>query len=162
MDMEDIKKANKLLKFLCIGAKVEGINFYGLKILLSDNDTNSERVNGQVYVNIESEFCLFESMPAAIPSQDQLPELDWTEASKLICELRLKEIVDVSVHDNSPHLLLTFETGEVLFIWGYHESYESWQVGVIKDSINDESWDVIACPNNTLAYIGPEDMIGVI
>lgn len=162
MDIEDISKINKLLKFLCVGAKVEGINFYGLKILLSENDANSERINGQVYINIESEFCLYDSMPTSIPSHNQLPELDWTEASKLICDLRLKEIVDISVHDKSPHLFLTFETGEVLFIWGYHERYESWQVGVMKDSIDDESWEVIACPNNTLAFIGPEDIVGVI
>ncbi|MBT2640459.1 MULTISPECIES: hypothetical protein [unclassified Bacillus (in: firmicutes)] len=162
MDSNDISNASKILKSLCVGAKIEGINFYGLKILLSENDTNSKRINGQVYINIESEFCLFASMPTTIPSHNQLPELEWAEASKLICELRLKEIIDISVHHMSPHLLLTFDTGEVLFIWGYHERYESWQVGVMKDSIEEESWEVIACPNNTLAYIGPEDIVGVI
>lgn len=65
MDIEDISIANKLLKFLCVGAKVEGINFYGIKILLSESDSNSERINGQVYINIESEFLLYKSMPTS-------------------------------------------------------------------------------------------------
>ena len=45
--------------------------------------------------------------------------------------LRLKQIVDVSLGVESPHLFLTFETGEILFIWGQNDRYESWQVGVM-------------------------------
>lgn len=106
-------------------------------------------------------FCYISQCLHQIPSHIQIPKLNWIESSKLICELRFKKIVEVTIHDKSPHLLLTFETGEVLFVWGYHERYESWQVGVIKNSIEDESWEVIACPNNSLAYFGPEDFVGV-
>lgn len=72
----------------------------------------------------------------------------------MICELRLKQIVDVSLSIESPHLFQTFETGELLFIWGQDDKYESWQVGVSGTSINDEHWEVVACPNDGLSIWG--------
>lgn len=157
--MNNVEKtaALNMPNFLCNGAKIEGPNFYGLKLLLSETKNNSNRIKGQIYINIESQFCLLKSMPKSIPSLDDLPELDWIESYKLLCELRLKQIIELSLHHESPHLSLTFETGEVLFIWGRHEKYESWQVGVSKA---DETWEVVACPNNSLAVWGPEDIIG--
>jgi hypothetical protein len=50
------------------------------------------------------------------------------------------------------------QTGEVLFIWGHQEQYESWQVGVNGLSTNDAIWEVIACPNDELAVFAPEDV----
>ncbi|MGE7766657.1 hypothetical protein [Peribacillus sp. NPDC096540] len=160
MDKGEKTDALKVLNFLCIGAKIEGLNFYGLRLLLSESETNSNRINGQIYINIESQFCLFNSLPKSIPLTNELPNMDLIESLKILCELRLKQIVDVSLHDKSPHLFLTFETGEVLFIWGHDDKYESWQVGVIKTSIDDEDWDIVACPNNGLAIWGPEDIVG--
>ena len=157
MNKAEKTAALNVLNFLCNGAKIEGLNFYGLKLLLSENENNSNRIEGQIYINIESQFCLLKSMPKSIPLLDNLPELDWIESNKLLCELRLKQIIEVSIHHESPHLFLTFETGEVLFIWGHHEKYESWQVGV---SGADEMWEVVACPNNSLAVWGPKDIIG--
>ncbi|NDI37244.1 hypothetical protein [Chengkuizengella sediminis] len=159
MDKEDRIAGQNALSFLCIGAKIKGINFYGMKLLLSDNEKNSNRIDGQIYINIESEFSIYKSMPNKTPLLDDLPKLDWIEASKLLCELRLKKIVDVSLGNVSPHLSMTFETGEVLFIWGHHEQYESWQVGVYCSSQNNESWEVVACPSDGLAVFGPEDII---
>lgn len=159
MDKGENATALKALKFLCNGAKVEGLNFYGLKLLLSESENNSNRIKGQIYLNIESEFCLFNSMPENIPLSNDLPEIDWIESLKLLCQLRLKQIIDVSLHSDSPHLFLTFETGEVLFIWGHHDKYESWQVGVTNTTIDEEHWEVVACPNDGLAVWGPEDIL---
>ncbi|AXI09234.1 hypothetical protein CUC15_09960 [Oceanobacillus zhaokaii] len=157
MNKAEKTAAINVLNFLCNGAKIEGLNFYGLKLLLSENENNLNRIEGQIYINIESQFCLLKSLPKSIPSLEDLPELDWIESSKLLCELRLKQIIEVSLHHESPHLFMTFETGEVLFIWGHHEKYESWQVGV---SESTEMWEVVACPNNSLAVWGLEDIIG--
>ncbi|WP_453995904.1 hypothetical protein [Bacillus nitroreducens] len=160
MNTEDRIAAQNVLSFLCKGAKVEGLHFYGLKLLLSNNEKNEEHIDGQIYINIESEtrFSIFHSKPEHPPLFDELPKLDWIESSKRICELRLKEIVDVSLDKESPHLLLTFRTGEVLFIWGRHELYETWQVGVEGSSDTNKHWEVIACPNDELAVFAPEDV----
>lgn len=99
-------------------------------------------------------------MPKAIPVINELPQMELIESFKMLCGLRLKQIVDVSLSIESPHLFLTFETGEVLFIWGQHDQYESWQVGVSNTSIDDEHWEVIACPNDGLAIWGAEDIVG--
>ncbi|MEJ9233189.1 hypothetical protein LAV79_28145 [Peribacillus butanolivorans] len=74
--------------------------------------------------------------------------------------MRLKQIVEVPLHDDSPHLFLTFETGEVLFIWGHDDKYESWQLGFSNTSIDDGDWEIVACPNDGLAICGPEDIVG--
>lgn len=150
--------ALRTLRFLCKGARIEGLNFYGLRLLLSESEHNSNRIDGQIYINIESPFYLFDSMPTHIPSLNELPKIDLIESSQMICELRLKQIVDVSLSLDSPHLFITFETGEVLFIWGKHAKYESWQVGVSNNAIDDEHWEVVACSNDGLAIWGAEDI----
>ncbi|MFF2176726.1 hypothetical protein ACFVT8_09750 [Lysinibacillus sp. NPDC058147] len=149
----------RTLHFLCEGTRIEGLNFYGLRLLLSESENNSKRIDGQIYINIDSPICLFKSMPKNIPPLNELPKMDLIESLKIICELRLKQIVDVSLANESPHLSLTFETGEVLFIWGQDDKHESWQVGVSSTSIDDEHWEVVACPNDGLAIWGPEDIV---
>lgn len=149
----------RTLQFLCEGTRIEGLYFYGLRLFLSESENNSKRIDGQIYINIESSICLFNSMPKNIPLLNELLKMDSIESSKLICDLRLKQIVDVSLGVESPHLFLTFETGEVLFIWGQNDRYESWQVGVM-DSTDGEHWEIIACPNDSLAIWGSKDIIG--
>ncbi len=162
--MLNINKAERTaglqtLQFLCKGTRLEGLNFYGLRLLLSESENNSNRIDGQIYINIESPIGLFELMPKKIPLLNELSEQDPIESLKLLCELRLKQIVDVSLGVESPHLFLTFDSGEVLFIWGRNEQYESWQVGVM-DSEEGEHWEIVACPNDSLAIWGPEDIVG--
>lgn len=161
MNPEDKKAALNVLNFLCKGATIEGLNFYGLKLLLSETETNSEKINGQVYLNIESDFCLYQTMPKEIPHHNELPKLDLLESAKLLCELRFKKITEISLHDERPHLFFTFESGEVLFIWGHHQKYESWQVGCMYDELDDKTWLVVACPGDQLAVWGAEDVIGL-
>ncbi|MET3195706.1 hypothetical protein [Bacillus sp. OAE603] len=160
MEKEERSAGIKILDFLCNGATVEGLMFYGLKLHISESESNSDRIKGQIYINIESDFCIFDTMPKEIPLHDDLPKLNLVESSKLLCELRLKKIKDISLSKKSPHLFLTFETGEVLFIWGHHDKYESWQVGVIDTSMDNDIWLVVACPNDSLAVWGPEDILG--
>jgi hypothetical protein len=160
MEKELKRIAEKALKFLCIGSVVEGINFYGLKILLSENNTNKDRIDGQIFINIESRFTIYDSELEFFPTkEEELPELDWDESYQIICKLRLKEIVDIKLGMTSPHLLIYFESGEILFIFGHHSKYESWQVGTWYNTENDGNWEVIACPGDNLAIFAPEDII---
>ncbi len=160
LNKEDKVSAERLLKYICIGATVEGLSFYGPKLLLTESETNSDRLrDGQIYITIESGFALLRSKSDSLPSFDDLSKLNATDACKILCELRLKKIIEVSIHEEIPHLLLTFETGEVLFISGHHEMYESWQVGVYFDEVQANHWEIVACPGGELAIWGPDDIV---
>ncbi len=160
LNKEDKVSAERLLKYICIGATVEGLSFYGPKLLLTESETNSDRLrDGQIYITIESGFALLRSKSDLLPSFDDLSKLHATDACKILCELRLKKIIEVSIHEEIPHLLLTFETGEVLFISGHHEMYESWQAGVYFDEVQANHWEIVACPGGELAIWGPDDIV---
>ena len=150
----------RILRFLCCGARLEGLSFYGVRLLFTESETNSNRINGPIYINIESPICIFETMPEKTPTIKDLSNIDSSEALQMICELRLKQIAEVSLGVESPHLMLTFDTGEVLFIWGQNEQYESWQLGVM-DSVDGEDWEIVACPGDGIAIWGPEDIAGM-
>lgn len=149
--------AEKTLRFLCVGSQVEGIKFYGNQILFSESDSNRNRIDGQIYLNIESRFQIFETYPAHIPEhEDELPVMNWIEDAKRLCELRLNQINDVSLGEDVPHLFIKFESGEVLFVFGHHDRYECWQVGVWNNSNKEEHWNVIAVPGDGIAIWEPE------
>jgi hypothetical protein len=158
LDKEKRDIALKTLKYLFNGSQIEGLKFYGLRILLSENENNGQRIDGQVSINIESEFEVFQSMPENNPQLDEIPNLDWVESAKKLCELRLKKIVDVKLGEEKPHLYLILDSGEVLFINGHHEKYESWQVEVHNNTNVDEVFEVVACPGDNLVTWVPEDI----
>lgn len=150
--------AEKTLRFLCVGSQIEGIKFYGNQILLSESDTNRDRIDGQIYLNIESRFHIYDTYPDHVPAHEgELPDLDWIEDAKRLCELRLKRIISVSLGDGVPHLFIKFESGEVLFVFGHHDRYESWQFGVWNNSNKNEHWDVIAVPGDGIAIWNPSE-----
>ncbi|WP_256762498.1 hypothetical protein, partial [Cohnella sp. WQ 127256] len=138
-----------------------GINFYGTRILMSESDQGRNRINGQTYLNIESRFCIFSSLPIVIPESElEIEKLDWIEEAKLICELRLKRIINIRLDKEVPHLYIHLDSGEVLFIFGHNEKYECWQLGVWNnDNENKEVWEVIACPGNNIATWVPKDIV---
>lgn len=159
MEPELKEIAEKALKFLCVGSQVEGIKFYGTQLLFSESEINHDRINGQIYLNIEGRFSLFHTNEFFLPiNLDELPELDWVEGYKLLCELRLKKVIDVKLGENIPHLIIYFETGEILFIDGHHDKFESWQLGVL-NNLNNEVWDVIACPGDNIVTWVPKDIL---
>ncbi|MFC0014980.1 MULTISPECIES: hypothetical protein [Allobacillus] len=159
MDKENRDIALKTLNYLCKGAQIEGLIFYGLRILLSENENNGQRIDGQISINIESEFDIFQSMPKNAPQPDEIPNLNWIESAKKLCELRLKKIVDIKLGEETPHLYLILDSGEVLFINGRHDKFESWQVEVHNNTSVDESFSVVACPGDDLATWVPEDIL---
>jgi hypothetical protein len=157
MNKSHKQKAEETLKYLCLGSRIEGIKFNGTQILISESETNSSRIEGQIYLNIESRFEIFESFPEKIPfHEDELPKLDWIEEAKRLCVLRLKRITDVRLGENIPHLFIQFESGEVLFVYGHHDLYENWQLGVWSKLNTSEHWDVIAIPGDDVAIWCPE------
>lgn len=157
MDSDLKLVAEKTLKYLCIGSEVEGIKFYGTQLLFSESDANKDRIDGQIYLNIESRFNIYPSENFNIPSnEDELPEFNWAEAAKLLCELRLMKVKDVRLGLQVPNLFIYFDSGHVLFVFGHHSKYESWQLGVLNNSNRLEHWDVIAVPGDNIAVWSPD------
>lgn len=157
-DLKEI--AEKTLKYLCVGSCIEGINFYGLKVIFSESETNKNRIDGQIYLNIESRFIIYNTWPDVLPSsEEELPDQEWIDAAKRICNLRLKHVVDVKLGESIPHLFIVFDSGEVLFVYGHHSQYESWQLGVLNNKFNNEVWEVVACPGDGIVTWVPEDIL---
>ncbi|AST91195.1 MULTISPECIES: hypothetical protein [Sutcliffiella] len=159
MDHDNRIIALKTLNYLCKGSVIEGLLFHGLRILLSENEYNEQRIEGQISINIESEFEIFQSLPEKDPKSDELHKLDWVESAKKLCELRLKKIVDIKLGEQRPHLYFIFDSGEVLFINGHHQEFESWQVEVHNNTNLEDVFQVVACPGDNLVTWVPEDVL---
>ncbi len=98
-------------------------------------------------------------MPEKDPSPGKLPVMDWVESAKKICELWLKKIADVKLGKESPHLYQILVSGEVLFISGQHDKFESGQVEVHNYTNEDEVFIVSAGPGDDIAVWVPEDIL---
>lgn len=96
-------------------------------------------------------------MPENDPKFDD--KLDWVESAKKLCDLRLKKIVDIKLGEQTPHLYFFFDSGEVLFINGHHQEFESWQVEVHNNTNLEDVFEVVACPGDNLVTWVPEDVL---
>ncbi|MGD6802690.1 hypothetical protein ACQCVK_16855 [Rossellomorea vietnamensis] len=159
MKKENRDMALKTLNYLCNGSQIEGVIFHGLRVLLSENENNWHRIDGQISINIESGIKVFQSMPETDPESNEIRNLDWVESAKILCDLRLKKIVDVKLGQETPHLYLILQSGEVVFINGHHDKFESWQVEVQNNTLENEVFLVAACPGDDLAVWVPEDIL---
>lgn len=158
MDIEDRVFAEKVLKYLCIGTRIDGLQFAlspaTTKIYLTNYD-GADNVNGQIYLNIESKWKVYESKPLVFPTKEEdIEEFSEEEEYKQIFKIRREKIIDIKLADKSPHLIITLESKKILFVNGYHEKYECWQVGV---HFLDTDWLVVACPNNGIALWAASD-----
>lgn len=103
-------------------------------------------------LSVESEWRVYDEVPAELPII-QFPDdiVDQQRTSELICtigKLGWYPIVDIKLGDNIPHLLITFENGQTLFINGHHSQYESWDFYA-------EDFHVVATPEDGLAIWHP-------
>jgi hypothetical protein len=152
MDIEDRLFAERVLKHLCLGTRIDGLQF-GLspattKIYLANYD-KVDNVDGRIYLNIESKWKVYEHEPIIFPAKEEdIEEFSEQKEYEQIFKIRREKIVDIKLADKSPHLIITLESKKILFVNGYHEKYECWQVGV---DFLDTDWLVVACPNNGIA-----------
>lgn len=77
------------------------------------------------------------------------------EQFKDIIDIRREKIVDIQLGDVSPHLIITLESGKILFINGHHPNYESWQLGDGGDYDGDD-WLFVAVPGDEIAVWFPD------
>ena len=150
---QDRELALAVVRHLIVGGTIGGVRF-GVCPQLLIHDT-PPLLRGQVYINLQARWSLFPSFPASEPeSEECMPELAMEDQLVQISRLRDLPIRRVDFGVAAAHLLLTLEGGSVFFLWGKHEQYETWQVGVAFGEPG-ETWEVVACPGGRLAVWAP-------
>lgn len=147
--------AEKVLKFLCVGTHIHGIKFGPYQILiLSDYDNNIKRVDGEINLHLSSGWMLYSSIPGKFPnSEEEIPKQTLDEELLTLCSLRHRKIVDILILDDRPHLVLTLDSGEVLFVNGHHTTYETWEVSVAYATVNP--YQVVVAPGGYINVFTP-------
>lgn len=147
----DKKRAEAVLRYLCVGAQIAGIRFGGIpQLLITDYASGKPRVRGQLYLNLASEWRVWRSRPATFPREGlALEELPEAEALQQIVDIRELVITEVELGEDAPDLLFTLEDGRVFFLIGRDEYYEAWDFGIAYAP--EGSALVVACPGNQVA-----------
>jgi hypothetical protein len=110
---------------------------------------NTDDFGGQLYLNIESKWCLYKNLPPEFPSnEDEIEDYSEDEEYNMIYSIRRQKVKDIKLDNETPHLFITLENGYTIFVNGFHHKYECWQAGVQYD---DETWLVVAVPENEIA-----------
>lgn len=111
---------------------------------------------GEPYINLASAWTVYPARPNSFPeSEEHVPEAVGDTGEHLaVVELRHCTVERVEVLEPLPHLVLTFTDGRVLFLWGGHEQYESWQAGLACSGT--DNWLVVAAPGGSLIAWAPD------
>ncbi|HHQ8913956.1 TPA: hypothetical protein ACSVZR_004248 [Bacillus cereus] len=154
MNKEDKIHAEKVLKNLFIGSQVDGLQFGispgAIKIHFT-NFHDSVDYDGQLYINIESKWFLFNKSTKKYPlNEDDFEDYSEEEEYGRIFEIRRH----IQLGLESPYLIVTLESGQIIFVNGFHDYYECWQAGV-----QYEQWLVVAAPGNEIATWTPDKFI---
>lgn len=157
MDSEDKIYAEKVLKHLFIGAQVDGVQFgispATIKIYFT-NYEGTEVYGGQLYLNIESKWCLLHNQTEVHPSnEDEIEDYSEDEEYVRIYKIRRQKIVNIQLGKKTPHLFITLDSGYTIFVNGYHDKFECWQAGV---EFDDDFWLVVTVPGNEIAIWTPD------
>jgi len=122
MNLKDKEVAEKVIRYLCLNSDINGYRFHPCsQLLLSGPDDGRNDIDGQIFINLESRFKVYSSMPSCLPQcEEDIEELNEEEELNLIFKLKRKRIIDIKLGDLHPHLIITFESGEVLFVNGNH------------------------------------------
>ena len=155
MKTEDKVLAEAILRHLCIGCRICGITFYAVPILLIDV-VDEPQPSTDIQLTIEGEWYVFDEFPVQLPVFEPSDRVvDKRRTAELICaigELGWHHIIDVRLGESSPHLILTFDNEQILYINGHHDRFESW-------NISAGEFMVVATPGDKVAIWCPEDFL---
>lgn len=128
--------------------------------MISESNLSKHRVLGQTLLNIESNWCILDKMPNELPVlKDDIDDINWEDEYKKVLALRLRTITDVCLGEDVPHLIITLDNGQIIFVHGYHKKFESWQLEVLGNSDYKEDWGVVAYSEGNIAVWAPKDII---
>lgn len=152
MNRSDKREVETVLQRLCVGTQVVGARwFMGFTILIEP--VPAEAYRPDLLLLVESRFTVFPTRPAQFPDvQEDLPELSVEQSVLALIPLAGQRIVTAELGDPYSHLILTFESGQVLFVNGFHPLYESWTL----QDYPDHEWMVISLPGGDIASSTPE------
>ncbi|SCC37458.1 hypothetical protein [Bacillus wiedmannii] len=156
MNTEDKIYAEKVLKNLFIGSQVDGLQFGispgAIKIHFTTFH-DSVDYDGQLYINIESKWRLFNKPQKRYPlNEDEFEGYSEEEEYERIFKIRRQKVTDIQLALESPHFIITLESGQIIFVNGFHDDYECWQAGV-----QCEQWLVVAAPCNDISTCIPDE-----
>ncbi|ACK88651.1 hypothetical protein [Bacillus cereus] len=146
------------MKNLFIGSQVDGLQFgisSGTIKIHFTNFHDSVDYDGQLYINIESKWFLFnKSTKRYLLNEDDFEDYSEEEEYERIFEIRRQKVTDIQLGLESPHLIITLESGKIIFVNGFHDHYECWQAGM-----QCEQWLVVAALGNEIATWTPDKFI---
>ena len=130
MNFQEKYEGEKIVKDLFLGASIHEVEFEisaGHAKLVFWPENKTIEVQGGVYLYIPSIGQLNESSlkKKGIEKAD-IPVL---QTYQILIDVIQQKVVKAELGERSPHLILTFESGHVVFIKGDHDSDTSWQAG---------------------------------
>jgi methionyl-tRNA formyltransferase len=150
MEEADRKFAELVLNRLFKDSSVNGLRFFTPQLLLD----GPKDIRQDGYINLTSEWEVFESVPAKYP--ESFKEISQEQEELEIHKLRGEEVEKVEVLSPWPHLVVHFKSGKVLYLNGKDEQYEPWTAGLTNFGNDSDQWLVVACPGGGLAVWAPE------
>jgi hypothetical protein len=87
-------------------------------------------VDGEVHLDLIGPWTILTSRPWLVPGLMDLPELSMDLQIHEVCTVREDRIESVKIGFPHPHLLVYLASRKVLFVNGYDQRYECWQVAV--------------------------------
>jgi hypothetical protein len=135
MDARDRTSAESALRALLLGASFVGAQWYGIAIAIVARSTAAPDGSpyaiafSEVYLSIESRFGLFTERPRALPERAE--DVPLHERVGTIARLAGDPVTSVTLGERHPHLLLTFESGRLLFLNGHDEQVECWTLQTV-------------------------------
>jgi hypothetical protein len=144
---EDLREAEGILQAVLPNAEIGGVRFGRTFVLLFEYYEYPVRIQcWEIYLKIEARFAVYLTPPERLPTgADELSELSLTQKVAAVAGLRGQLIREVQLGEDTAHLIITFQTGAVLFVSGNDQLYESWEFGVV-GAPPEREYLVIAVP----------------
>jgi hypothetical protein len=154
--MKGRKLATSILKRLLEGSHISEIVFQPLpRLLFTQRKSQRTEIVGQIYLNIESTWKVFDFLPGELPNnEDDFPQISGEEEKKQLFQYLLnQEVLTVELGIKHPHLILNLKNKKIFILNGIN-FYECWIAGVGNNP--KEPCQIIACPGGELAIWEPK------
>ncbi|WP_336045926.1 hypothetical protein [Solibacillus ferritrahens] len=134
--MCDIKDIKNTIEKIFISETVDGLHFWGPKLMLSVNNN----LYDEVYICIEGAF--------KIKENEEIIRMEMGDTERLpqLCRLAFQKIITVELVAAND-LYVTFESGIELEVFGYNDAYEGWQM---EARLDGEQLLIVAGPGDSI------------
>ena len=135
--MCDIKAIQNTIEKICINETVDGLHFWGPKLILSVNNNRFD----EIYLRIEGSFNITEN--------EETIRIEKGDAERLqqLCRLAFQKISTVELVTTND-LSVKFESGIQLEIFGHNDIYEGWQ---LEAWLGAEQFLIVAGPGDCIS-----------